>query len=392
MAQSCFRIFYGPARIGLLTLLVVPLVGFSQNQSAEPTRTESTTIQISPYGSFRGHLAILNDQAEIQENASRIGFELSVIKGKIRYFTGVELGINLFRSAQFLNADANTNSGFIQLGESQNLQVFSTRLGYLGADFGAFGVLKFGKQWGVYYDITGYTDKFNVFGGQGSATYVASSDGGETGTGRANQALTYRNTIGPLHLGGQLQMRSIQNGYFFDGFGISAQVDIWKGLKVGATYNKAYFEDFLVDNILGAGGQPEYLALGVSYRSNHLDLGALYATHTNGDLTRSEVDEQLVSTVFDAEGFEVFGKFKRPRYSILAGFNGYFPEVIGLPVSQEFKRQYYMVGAEYKPSRFAYLYAEYRNGKGINSFGIEALDVFTLGIRLDLQRSWEKRF
>ena len=378
-----------PYTFTILFLGLIPLLSNGQNSGENAT---SANIEIAPYGSFRGHLAVLNEQAEIQENASRIGFEVSVTKGKIRYFTGVELGINLFRSAQFLNADANTNSGFIRLGESQNLQVFSTRLGYLGADFGKYGTLKFGKQWGVYYDITGFTDKFNVFGGQGSATYVASSDGGETGTGRANQALTYRNKIGPLQLGGQLQMRSIQNGYLFDGFGLSAQVEVLKGLKAGATYNKAYFDDFLVDNILGAGGQPEYLAMGVSYTSDNLDLGAVYATHTNGDLTRSEVNEELVSTVFDAEGFEVYGKFKRPRYSILAGFNGYFPEVEGLPVSQEFKRQFYMIGAEYRPSRFAYLYAEYRYGKGINSFGIEALDVFTLGIRLDLRRSWEKRF
>ncbi|MDX1333781.1 MAG: porin [Robiginitalea sp.] len=390
MSQVVLRTLKILTRGCFLLAFAIPFAGSAQTGSAEAKSTDRAIIQIAPYGSFRGHLAVLNDQIEIQENASRIGFELSVIKGTIRYFTGVELGINLFRSAQFLNADANTNSGFIRLGESQNLQVFSTRLGYLGADFGKYGVLKIGKQWGVYYDITGYTDNFNVFGGQGSATYVANSDGGETGTGRANQALTYRNKIGPLHLGGQLQMRSIENGYLFDGFGLSAQVAIWKGLKAGATYNKAYFEDFLVDNILGAGGQPEYLALGASYRSDHLDLGAVYATHTNGDLTRSEVDEELVSTVFDAEGFELFGKFKRPKYSILAGFNGYFPEVEGLPVSQDFKRQYYMVGAEYKPSRFAYLYAEYRYGKGINSFGIEALDVFTLGIRLDLRRSWEK--
>ena len=206
-------------------MLAVLSQGVAQTRDGVPKNIDSAKIRISPYGSFRGHIAVLNDQAEIQENASRIGFELSVQKGQIRYFTGVELAINLFRSAQLLNADANTNSGFIRLDESQNLQVFSTRLGYLGADFGKYGILKIGKQWGVYYDITGYTDRFNVFGGQGSATYVASSDGGETGTGRANQALTYRNKIGPLHLGGQLQMRSIENGYLFDGFGLSAQLN-----------------------------------------------------------------------------------------------------------------------------------------------------------------------
>ena len=375
--------------LGFLTFFI-PILVVAQNDEGELENTNAVKIQIAPYGSLRGHIAVLNDQAEIQDNASRIGFELSVYKGKIRYFTGVELGINLFRSVQFLNADANTNSGFIRLDESQNLQVFSTRLGYLGADFGRYGIVTLGKQWGVYYDITGYTDNFNVFGGQGSATYVGNSDGGETGTGRANQALTYRNTIGPVTIGGQLQMRSIENGYLFDGFGVSAQVEVLEGLKAGAVYNKAYFDDFLIDNILGAGGQPEYLAFGLSYTSEYLDLGGVYAQHVNGDLTRSVVEEELVATIFDASGFELFGKFKRPKYSILAGFNGYFPDVENLPLDQDFERQFYMIGAEYKPSRFAYLYAEYRYGTGINSFGVEAPDVFTFGIRVDLQQSWAK--
>jgi len=371
-------------------IFFTPILVVAQNEVEKPENSNAVKIEIAPYGSLRGHIAVLNDQVEIQDNASRIGFELSVYKGKIRYFTGVELGINLFRSTQFLNADANTNSGFIRFDESQNLQVFSTRLGYLGADFGRYGIVTLGKQWGVYYDITGYTDNFNVFGGQGSATYVGNSDGGETGTGRANQALTYRNTIGPVTLGGQLQMRTIENGYFFDGFGVSAQVEVLKGLKAGAAYNKAYFDDFLIDNVLGAGNQPQYLALGLSYSSDNLDLAGVYAQHVNGDLTRSVVEEELVATIFDASGFELFGKFKRAKYSILAGFNGYFPDVEGLPLSPDFERQYYILGAEYKPSRFAYLYAEYRYGEGINNLGIEAPDVFTLGIRLDLQQSWAK--
>ncbi|MEJ2583709.1 MAG: porin [Robiginitalea sp.] len=374
----------------LVLILFVPLLGFSQNSDRETPNTDPLKIQFAPYGSFRGHFAVLDGQAEIQENASRIGFELSGTKRKIRYFVGVELGINLFRSAQLLNADANTNSGFIRFGQTQNLQVFSTRLGYLGADFGRYGILTIGKQWSVFYDITGYTDRFNVFGGQGSATYVASSDGGETGTGRANQTLTYRNTFGPLQIGGQLQMRTTQNGYLIDGFGASIQLEIWKGLKAGVGYNKVYFDDFLLENTLGFANHPEYMALGLYYTSENLDAGAVYVNHSSGDVARSLVEEEVIATVFDAKGFELYGKFKRPKYSILAGFNGYFPVVEDLPLSGDFKRQFYIIGAEYKPSRFAYIYAEYRYGKGVNSFGVEAQDVFTLGIRVDLQRSWEK--
>jgi hypothetical protein len=41
-----------------------------------------------------------------------------------------------------------------------------------------------GKQTAVHYDVTSYTtDRFNVFGGQGTSTCVAGTDGGASGTG-----------------------------------------------------------------------------------------------------------------------------------------------------------------------------------------------------------------
>ena len=351
---------------------------------------DSTRLGIRPYGSFRGHLAVFENEAEIQENASRIGFEIySHYKG-IRYFAGLELAVNLFRARQTLNADASTGSGFIQFDEADPIQVFSTRLGYLGADLGRYGVITIGKQWGVYYDITGYTDKFNVFGGQGSATYVAASDGGESGTGRANQAFIYRNRFGRLSVGGQFQMRSVTNEFFIDGFGFSAQFELLDGLKVGAAYNKAYFDNFLVENTIGFGGQPEYLSFGASYQSDTWYFGAVYVSQTNGDLRPSILDEELVAVIFDARGLEFIAKYKRPKFSLSTGFNGYYPEIENLPVDQNSRGEWYIFGAEFIPSRFAYFYGEYRYSNSINQFGVKAFSVFTLGIRVDVQRTWEK--
>jgi len=62
-----------------------------------------------------------------------------------------------------------------------------------------------------------------------------------------------------------------------------------------------------------------------------------------------------------------------------------------LPVHPDFKRQYYFIGAEYKPTPYACFYTGYRFSNSANSLGLDALNVFTLGIRLDVSRTWERK-
>ncbi|MEJ2006180.1 MAG: hypothetical protein P8X57_14720, partial [Cyclobacteriaceae bacterium] len=247
-----------------------------------------------------------------------------------------------------------------------------------------------GKQWSTYYDITGYTDKFNVFGGRASATYTGTSDGGETGTGRASQAVTYRNSFGNLSLGGQLQFRNGFNDRVLDGFGFSAQYEIFTGLRLGAAYNKAYFLDQIIDNTNGFGGQPEYLTFGMSFLNETWDIGVVYSSQTNGDVTRAEFDQELISSVYDADGLEVFAKFMQPRYAIILGYNGYNPDVNNLPIDNEYDRQDFIIGGEFRPTKYAYFYSEWRISNGTDAFGFEDTDVFTMGVRLDLNRTYSK--
>lgn len=380
--------------MGLRNLFFLIIIVSSSGHAvlyAQETRRDSIKLAITPYGSFRGHIAAIQDEVEIQENASRIGFEVSVHGQKFRYFAGVELAINLFRSPNSLNADGNTNSGFLRLDQVQNAQVFATRLGFLGVDMGKYGTLTVGKQWGLYYDVSGYTDKFNVFGGQGSATYVNNGDGGESGTGRASQAIVYRNNFGRLHIGGQVQLRSADSGYFIDGFALNAQFEVLRGFRLGATYNKVYISDFFVDNVLGFGSQPEYLVIGASYNTAVWDFGLVYATHKNGDLAETIIEEELVSAIYDATGLEFLVKFKKPWYTLLAGLNIYNPKVDDLPFDPDFEREFYIIGAEFKPTRYAYFYTEYRFSNSTSSLGLDASNVYTLGIRLDVSRTWERK-
>ena len=369
---------------------------------AQTTEIPEDSIQLSfkPYGSFRGHFAVYNEELEMQENGSRIGFEFGVKRKKTRFYAGSELQLNMFKGDASFNADANTSGGFLIAESQQARQVFATRLGYIGVDFHKWGNFSLGKQWGVYYDVTSYTDKFNVFGGQASATYVARTDGGAVGTGRADQALIYRNKIGPVSVGAQVQARTGVNGHFLDGYGLSAQVDILEGLKAGVAFNQAYLVDTLVNSggILGLTDQPNYFTIGASYTGKRFELGAVYAMETNGDLSQglANVSGQGIVTptvVYDAVGVEFYGKLKFEKFNLIAGYNYYNPatEDISLPsgekpISADYERQYIILGAEYRPIETAYFYSELRISSGKTALGTDEIDAFTVGIRIDVER------
>jgi hypothetical protein len=148
------------------------------------------TGMFNPYASLRNIVSVSDSTAVVQDNASRVGINLNTF-GAIKVFGTAEWGVNLVRSQTTLNPGASTASGFGVL--TQDTQpVFATRLGFLGIDLGKFGRLSFGKQNSTHYDITQYTtDRFNVFGGTATTTYVAGTDGGQSGTGRADQTILY---------------------------------------------------------------------------------------------------------------------------------------------------------------------------------------------------------
>ena len=143
---------------------------------------------------MRTHLAGYNDTAEVQDNATRVGINFRT-RGAVKMFAGSEWGVNLVQSETQFNLSASGSGDFGVIG-TETGKVFTARLGFIGVDFGPLGRVGIGKQNSVHYDVTSYTtDRFNVFGGQGTSTYVAGTDGGASATGRADRVVNYRNTI-----------------------------------------------------------------------------------------------------------------------------------------------------------------------------------------------------
>ena len=174
------------------------------------------------------------------------------------------------------------------------------------------------------------TDQFNVFGSEASATYTGDTDGGLLGTGRADQAVSYHNDLFKiLDLGAQVQFRTTENDDVVDGAGLSAQLTILPGTKIGATYTKTLLRRPDEGGVRGLGGDAEIAAVGARLdwkgsaggpgvraaaqrRPDHVPVG----TVPGGDLEWSP-------SSFDADGVEGFARVNFPGFAVYGGFNYY---------------------------------------------------------------------
>ena len=155
-----------------------------------------------------------------------------------------------------------------------------TRLAFAGLKFGDYGSFDYGRNYGVLYDVEGWTDMLPEFGGD-SYTYADNFM-----TGRANGVATYRNTdffglVDGLNMTLQYQGKNEgreakkQNG---DGVGTSLSYDFGgSDFAVSAAYTSS---DRTNDqNLLarGQGSKAEAWATGLKYDANNIYLATMYS-------------------------------------------------------------------------------------------------------------------
>src|SRR6185369_13233388 len=73
------------------------------------------------------------------------------------------------------------------------------------------------------------------------STYNAGTDGGQTGEGRADDAVAYRATLGPLRLGVQAQFMDTRDPTL-DSLSGSLIAETGRGLRLGVTYSRAFLD------------------------------------------------------------------------------------------------------------------------------------------------------
>ena len=359
-------------------------------------------LDLTTNGIFRAHLAIFGREAEIQDALPRVGFTFNYHFGKNNKYTvffGGEFAINLIDNQFNFGADPNTNDGGFAILEFRDKKsTFSTRLGFIGISFAEYGVLALGKLNSVYKDVAGTADIFNVMSGQASYVYSPSgSDGGETGTGRAEGALIYRNTLGNFDIGLQTQMRANGGNNFFDNYGASLRYHITNNLAIGTAYNRAIldtrFEE--IDNLQGLEGDASYFTAGFVYNNKRLFVSGIFVNQENGDFVNTfDLDhpDGLASVVYPGKGYEIVASYilLHNKLKLLAGFNYKKPESDNALLPKGFRKRLYLIGAQYQFIKFASVYSEYKFEDSIDGLGLKPENVFMVGLRIDFNRTWSK--
>jgi len=233
-----------------------------------------------------------------------------------------------------------------------------TRLGYIQFSHPSWGDIAVGKQWAAYYDITYGTDILNYWGGSTSGSLHLNSDGGISGTGRAEQAITWRKSYQNFHFAVQVQAQdeAIElslpeqdplseqlNGKTIatinNGFGISVIYD-WNKFAFGVGFNSNQIE--VAQEFGGSDSNDEIFAASVVYGKNHQP-GLYFSAVT----TRSKNHEfSDTGSYIDAKSSELIVKYSFANdIAVYGGFNHLTPDDDDYQGSYKF--HYNFAGIEY---------------------------------------------
>jgi len=288
----------------LLALTFLSL--FSQEKNQNTPAVPDFLKSVVPYGTFEYALAGNAIGWSVVDIIPRMG-----LKGqwafddndKYYVFTTAELGLKLTSKDSFVHVTADPGATFAQIDNA----VFA-RQGFIGIGT-PFGRISIGKQWSVHYTLAGCIDNMYMFGGMAIGVYNAGTDGGPSGTGRADQSVKYELFKGNFYVGAQMQLRNISDNdrNFADTYGAATYYK-FNAFKIGVSYNKVL--DGIEEPIEGAAKiNDEFLAVLLDYNKGDFHFGIMPQVFNNHEKT----DENIF---FNGYGFETnlkinFGKNKQ---------------------------------------------------------------------------------
>lgn len=263
-----------------------------------------------------------------------------------------------------------------QVDDNSSGFLLGTRLNYVSLSKGVFTSV-IGKNWGVYYDIAGMTDKYMVFGALGNGVYNAGTDGGGSGTGRAANVLQLRMKKDVYNLGIQVQYHPKDLDFLYEGdYEYGAGVSLFykgldNGVKIGLTANYAHFNtsDPLLD------GHDIALLGGLSYQKNAVSLD-----YTIGVSKNHITDDQ--GDYIEGIGSELYLRYRiKEKWRLALGFNYVFPDDERYQGDYEVKD--YIVSLQYAFNKnyTRLVYFETKHSMGTNADGSETHSAAALGFR-----------
>ena len=199
-----------------------------------------------------------------------------------------------------------------------------TRLAFAGLKFGDAGSFDYGRNYGVVYDVTSWTDVLPEFGGDtyGSDNFLQS---------RANGVATYRNSdffglVDGLNFALQYQGKNgsvsgegtsptnngrgalKQNG---DGYGTSLTYDIYDGISAGFAYSHSKRNGDQNNLSKGRGDNAETYTGGLKYDANNIYLATQYTQTYNATRFSGSGDSDSISGFANkAQNFEVVAQYQ----------------------------------------------------------------------------------
>ncbi|MFU1851446.1 porin OmpC [Citrobacter portucalensis] len=215
-----------------------------------------------------------------------------------------------------------------------------TRLAFAGLKFGDYGSFDYGRNYGVLYDVEGWTDMLPEFGGD---SYTKADN---YMTGRANGVATYRNTdffgmVNGLNFALQYQGanenqvtneqegtnnggdRNVQNSNG-DGFGISTTYDLGMGVSFGAAYTTSdrTNQQTTAGNTVAGGDTADAWTTGLKYDANNIYLATMYSETRNMTPYGSMDGNDQGGVANKTQNFEVTAQYQfdfglRPAVSFL---------------------------------------------------------------------------
>jgi outer membrane protein N len=266
--------------------------------------------------------------------------------------------------------------------------------------------LVLGKAWSTYYSVAGFTDRFAGTGGSASGAFNAGTDGGPSGTGRADEVLQTRihiepayirlNKMKPFTLNVQLQHgqeipsvlaaeNSDVSGFNYGyAFGLSALLQTRDNLNLGIAYNRAQVseEDLPELRSVGIDGDSKALLLGAKWFSDKWYFASNFSWMWNHMTTEEGV-------YFDGKGWETYGQYNLcNRWWMTGGWNFLKPNDNQIQAGN-YQVKYGVVGLRYSFEKFnRMLYANVRFDSSTTSDANERglSNTYTVGIRWNIPR------
>ena len=191
---------------------------------------------VTPYGTIENVLSVSKNGLYISDFIPRVGLKGEWFidkKHKYNMFMKIEFGLNLVSRNEYVHFSPDPGQPVGKVQQSVYL-----RLGLIGIST-PFGNISIGRQWGVNYTLSGNIDDMYLGGGYAIGVYSANTDGGVSGTGRADQLFKYELKRKKFYLGLQSQFRNItvNDQFYGDSYGIASYYD-FSFVKIGASYNK----------------------------------------------------------------------------------------------------------------------------------------------------------